>query len=222
MGKHRRTPGVHKGTPTRHRFARPNRGRRAAPITLALVMVGAMVPAAAYTIKRGDTLSELARDNGTSVRTLARINGIKDPDLIFAGDRIRLRPKDNDKGDRRGDGGRVKPRVSRSHEREPLGPIPAAGGWSWHSGYPNPAADINVSGDSDCGAPVRSARTGQAWTFYWNTSYGLHVRVGDTLYAHLSDIDVANGSHVVRGQVIGNVGMTGNATGCHLHYEAGR
>lgn len=220
MGKHSRTPGVHRGTPTRHRFARPNRGRKAAPITMALVMGGALVPAAGYTIKRGDTLSELARDHGTSVKVLARVNGIKDPDVIIAGDKIRLRPK---KGHKRGDGGRVKPRVSRSQDRQPVtGPIPAAGGWNWHSGYPNPAVDINVPGSSDCGNPVRATRGGQAWTYYWDTSYGLHVRVGDTLYAHLSDIDVANGSHVVRGQVVGNVGATGNATGCHLHYESGR
>jgi len=39
-----------------------------------------------------------------------------------------------------------------------------------------------------------------------------------TYYGHLSRIDVANGQRVQRGQVIGISGMTGTATGPHLHF----
>jgi len=41
----------------------------------------------------------------------------------------------------------------------------------------------------------------------------------ETLYAHLSSIDVADGSTVVAGQRIGAVGSEGNSTGPHLHFE---
>ncbi|PLR77132.1 N-acetylmuramoyl-L-alanine amidase [Bacillus sp. V3-13] len=44
-----------------------------------------------YTVKAGDTLSELAVRFGTSVGELVRLNNIKDPDLIRAGERIRVR-----------------------------------------------------------------------------------------------------------------------------------
>jgi murein DD-endopeptidase MepM/ murein hydrolase activator NlpD len=39
------------------------------------------------------------------------------------------------------------------------------------------------------------------------------------MYAHLSEIDVHPGQTVTAGQQLGLVGMTGNATGPHLHFE---
>ena len=44
-----------------------------------------------YTIRPGDTLSEIARRFGTTVSALTRLNGISDPDKIYAGNRIRIK-----------------------------------------------------------------------------------------------------------------------------------
>ena len=43
-----------------------------------------------YTVVRGDTLWRIARRFGTTVARLASVNGIKNPDLIFPGDVLRL------------------------------------------------------------------------------------------------------------------------------------
>ena len=40
-----------------------------------------------------------------------------------------------------------------------------------------------------------------------------------SVYAHLSDVAVEVGQRVKSGRVIGYEGATGNASGCHLHYE---
>jgi len=46
-----------------------------------------------------------------------------------------------------------------------------------------------------------------------------HGGVYETRYAHLKKIKVDAGEKVGRGEVIGTVGKSGNATGYHLHYE---
>ena len=43
-----------------------------------------------YTIRSGDTLSEIAQRFGTSVSTLMSLNGISNPNLIYAGHKIRI------------------------------------------------------------------------------------------------------------------------------------
>lgn len=57
-----------------------------------------------------------------------------------------------------------------------------------------------------------------------NASYGncvklLHPNGYYTLYAHLSEVNVAYGQEVAKGQQIGKMGNTGNSYGEHLHFE---
>jgi len=76
------------------------------------------------------------------------------------------------------------------------------------------------------GTPIHAASRGVITTHRWVHGYGRYVCVKlnstyTTCYAHMSAYKkgLGVGSHVTQGEVIGYVGMTGYATGPHLHYE---
>jgi murein DD-endopeptidase MepM/ murein hydrolase activator NlpD len=54
---------------------------------------------------------------------------------------------------------------------------------------------------------------------FGNVVFIQHANQHETVYAHLSKINVKKGQRVDQGQTIGLVGMTGWATGPHLHFE---
>ncbi len=77
------------------------------------------------------------------------------------------------------------------------------------------------------GVPIMAAAAGEiivAREGGWNGGYGSYVVIthdngSQTLYAHMSKVAATVGEQVAQGQVIGYVGMTGNATGPHVHFE---
>lgn len=95
---------------------------------------------------------------------------------------------------------------------------PFGGGRELHSG-------IDISG-TGYGSPAYATNNGTIIEMNYQWSYGNHILIDHgngyyTLYAHLSKFvsGLGVGSVVERGQQIGSIGMTGSATGPHLHYE---
>lgn len=78
------------------------------------------------------------------------------------------------------------------------------------------------------GTPVRASADGTVVKAeYLRNGYGRlviieHERELTTYYGHLAEIRVEKGQKVLRGDAIGTVGRTGNATGPHLHFEVRR
>ncbi|MGZ3751300.1 MAG: M23 family metallopeptidase [Mucilaginibacter sp.] len=74
------------------------------------------------------------------------------------------------------------------------------------------------------GDPVHVTADGSVIFTGWKGGYGnciivKHKNDFETLYGHLSHINVHEGQQVGTGDVIGKVGSTGHSTGTHLHYE---
>lgn len=77
------------------------------------------------------------------------------------------------------------------------------------------------------GTPIWAAASGMviiSRTAGYNGGYGLYVAIRhdngtQTVYGHMSKVNVAVNQRVDRGEVIGVVGSTGRSTGPHLHFE---
>ena len=72
--------------------------------------------------------------------------------------------------------------------------------------------------------PIQATADGQVEEAGWMDRYGNGVVVRhtpdiETLYAHMDHVEVKVGQKVSRGDILGVMGRSGNATGVHLHYE---
>jgi len=103
-------------------------------------------------------------------------------------------------------------------------------GFNWGKLHHYNAVDIANS----CGAPVYAAAEGLvvpdesfgSGKDGWNGGYGKFVLIehpfGDnvrTRYAHLGKVLVEIGDYIKSGTEIGTIGQSGDASGCHLHFE---
>ena len=87
--------------------------------------------------------------------------------------------------------------------------------WKFHSG-------IDLSAPQ--GTPIRAPAPGVVRTSRYNSGYGRMVEIDHgfgimTRFAHNARVFVKEGDVIRPGQVISTVGMTGQTTGPHLHYE---
>jgi murein DD-endopeptidase MepM/ murein hydrolase activator NlpD len=85
-------------------------------------------------------------------------------------------------------------------------------------------AHLGVDYAAPTGTPVRAVGNGVvesagAQNGFGNVVFIKHPQGPLTVYAHLSHIGVRKGQSVSQGDIIGGVGMTGWATGPHLHFE---
>jgi murein DD-endopeptidase MepM/ murein hydrolase activator NlpD len=103
-------------------------------------------------------------------------------------------------------------------------PISSSFGWRMHPilGYQKFHSGMDFA--ADYGSTIRAADRGTVIFAGWYGGYGNAVIIDHgngitTLYGHSSELYVAEGQSVERGQAIAAVGSTGLSTGPHLHFE---
>ena len=88
---------------------------------------------------------------------------------------------------------------------------------------------IDIASKGSKYVPIYAYKSGTVVNAGWNGDYGKCVIIShgkdangnelQTLYAHLSSVNVVKGQTVSIGQEIGKMGTTGRSTGVHLHFE---
>ncbi|HEX2118882.1 MAG TPA: peptidoglycan DD-metalloendopeptidase family protein [Acidimicrobiales bacterium] len=116
-------------------------------------------------------------------------------------------------------GGGGSARVSGSGLAWPTnGSVTSGFGYRWGSLH----AGIDIANGT--GTPIRAAKAGTVILAGWNGGYGNCIVIDhggglSTLYGHMTRLRASEGQRVDQGDLIGDMGSTGNSTGSHLHFE---
>lgn len=104
--------------------------------------------------------------------------------------------------------------------------FPIRGPHSYGDGLGSGRGHQGVDIFAKCGTPLVVAKTGVVKANAYQGSAGNYVVIDaagikqDHVYMHMvKRSPLKEGMHVSTGQALGNVGETGNASGCHLHFE---
>lgn len=175
-----------------------------------------------HRVEEGQTIYRIARVYRVDLRELMEANGIEDPRSLRAGQPLWIPgathriPVPAYRGSSPGGGSRL---LGREWVR------PVDGTISSRFGRRNGRAHEGVDILADRGTPVRAAAigiviyAGDGMRGYGNAVVLDHGEEITTLYGHLERIQVQSGDAVTRGQRVGTVGDSGNATTTHLHFE---
>jgi murein DD-endopeptidase MepM/ murein hydrolase activator NlpD len=107
--------------------------------------------------------------------------------------------------------------------------FPVRGKHTYGDGVGAPRAGHTHQGQdvfAKCGVPIEAARAGKVQHKGYHSAAGNYVVIDgkksnlDYVYMHLRNkADVKQGENVKTGQKLGENGDSGNASGCHLHFE---
>jgi murein DD-endopeptidase MepM/ murein hydrolase activator NlpD len=181
-----------------------------------------------HTVKSGDTLAAIAKRYGADQNDIAAFNGIEAAADLKIGSEVIV------------PGGELSSETKKAEARRATtrGTTVSTGTVSDSSGFftsPVPGAVLTqgihgwngVDLGAPNGTPIYAAAAGTVIVSKvggFNGGYGNYIVIDhgngvQTLYSHLATDLVSVGQDVGRGERIGTVGMTGAATGFHLHFE---
>jgi len=173
-----------------------------------------------HKVRKGETLSEIAKIYKVTIEEVLEINEIEDPQALTINAQLfipgaKLLPEEREYilG-----WGFIRPCRGWISSRYGWRRDPFTGQRRFHHG-------IDLAAPR--GTPVYAARDGRVIRSGWTGGYGRiiiikHSRGYSTRYGHNSVNLVKNGQYVRQGQLIARVGNSGRSTGSHLHFEVRR
>lgn len=172
-----------------------------------------------HTVKKGDTVASIAKKYKGDKEDIAKYNGIAADAKLAVGD-IVLVPEGEIQSVAPTRSGSL---TSANSTLSGFFTRPVIGGRKTQGIHGHNGIDIAAS----VGTTVYAAADGQviaAKSSGYNGGYGSMIIIKhngniQTVYAHLSSVQVSVGQYVAKGQAIGAVGNTGRSTGPHLHFE---
>jgi len=220
-------------------LARARRGAAwVVSVALAWTLAGcASTPAGpVHVLRPGENLYRLSRYYGVSVEDIRRANDIRDVTQIRAGARLVIPgaekappganlayiPEAAPAPPRGGHGELARRELNLAFAWPISGRLSSRFGWRHgrqHDGIDIPAKPGTEIRAAEAGRVVHSGRGLGA---YGNVVIVKHAGRYSTVYAHNRRNRVRKGEFVEKGQVIAEVGKTGNASGPHLHFEVRR
>jgi murein DD-endopeptidase MepM/ murein hydrolase activator NlpD len=159
-----------------------------------------------HIVKKGETLYGISKAYGLSLEEIVEINGIKDPSQVSVGQMVIIP-------------GRTASGLIWPVKGKVSSPFGRRGLRGFHPGIDITApkgTPIRAVAD---GLVVESGRKLDGYSGYGKIIVIQHGNGMKTLYAHNKKNLVKPGRCVKAGDIIGEVGTSGNATGSHLHFE---
>lgn len=180
-----------------------------------------------HKVESGDTLGSIAEKYSVASQSIADFNYILDTsrlavgtELVIPGGKIPEVPPPViyiPVSPSAGSGSRASPNKSYCVWPTTVRYISQYFAW-YHNGLDVAAGGVKAM------PPILSCTSGTVIRAGWDPfGLGLHVRIDhgngyETVYGHMSRIDVSYGQSVKRGQQIGLMGSTGRSTGPHVHF----
>lgn len=161
-----------------------------------------------YKVQSGDTLWGISRRYRVSLQDLMRANNLSEKSTLQIGQSIRIPSY-----------------LPQSYERSSSSFLwPVSGRVSSTFGMRGGRLHSGIDILAPSGTLIKASRSGVVSFSGWMNGYGRTVIVDhqdgwQTLYAHNSVNLVNKGQRVNQGDAIARVGMTGNATAYHVHFE---
>jgi murein DD-endopeptidase MepM/ murein hydrolase activator NlpD len=199
-------------------------------LLLVLAACAGRPESAVHVVAPGENLYRIALHYGVSVEAIAEANGIRDETQLEVGTRLVIPRPERDALDQ------PVPAPDRLRALAQADALDAGGlrfSWPLHGtvtsrfGWRRSRMHEGIDIGARSGTPVRASEAGHViyasrLGAYGNVVVVRHGKLYETVYAHNRSFHVRKGARVRKGDVIAEVGTTGNASAPHVHFEIRR